>query len=1058
MTVVRAALNNVYAVFGFALLILVVGLISIAALPVDILPAFRTPAVEVLTFYAGMPASSIEKTITNRLERWVNQAPGVRLVESRSLPGVSVVKSYFREDVDPNAALTLTNSLALGTLPNLPPNTLPPVVLPFDPTGALPLGILTVSNPTLDEARVKDTARIEVRNALGVVGGAVAPVVVGGQDRTVLVYLDPERLQARDLSPLDVVKALQEGNLMVTPGTAYFGDNQVLLDTNLMVNRVEELNDFPVRLSPGRNVLLRDIGHAEDAHTIQTSRVRINGRRQVYVPVYRQSGASTLAVTTGVRKQLPAIEQRLPSGTKLDFIMDQSDYVRKSIRSLIEEGLVGAALVGVMIFLFLGNFRMTIIAALSMPLAILGAMIGLKATGQTINVMTLGGLFLAIGPLVDNAIVVLENTHRHRGLGKNAAHAALDGASEVSIPVIVATCATCLVLAPLALMPGLGGFLFLPLALAVALAMVTSLALSFTFVPALSATMLRHAHAGGFFVLTWSWRVFDWILRAATRGYERALQATLQRRGFVLFVVFAAFVTSLLLYPRIGREFFPQVDAGQLMVSVRAPSNLRLDASERRVAEIEQAIENLIPPAERSTIVSEIGLNPDWSAAYTPNAGQQDAVIRIQLTELRQHSAQEYAVRLRHAFAADRRFADLQFAFDTGGMVSTALNFGASSPIVVQITGGTFEQQLDFARLVRATAAGVRGAVDAHVAQRGDAPYLVLDIDRQKAAAVGLSARDVMMQVVAAMNSSASINRNFWIDVKSGNQYFVAVQYPEDPNRTIEDLQNVLATGTNQSTPVPLGNLIEIHPSSAAVELNHANLQRIVEVPVNTERRDLGGIADEIKARLADLVVPTGMTLELKGEYERMRESFGNLGVGLALAAVLVYLLMVPLFRSFVSPLIILFTVPLGLIGVLATLWLTKTTLNVQSMVGVIFLVGIVVSNGVLLVDFANRRRKSGLGVYAAITEAAATRFRPILMTFLATFLDLLPLALGRQRGSEAIAPLARAVVGGLLTSTALTLFVVPALYTLLIRDTSVSALDLSADLAAIPTPELPGG
>jgi CzcA family heavy metal efflux pump len=1058
MIMVRAALNNVYAVLGFAFFILVVGLISVAALPVDILPAFKTPAVEVLTFYAGMPASSIEKTITNRLERWVNQAPGVRLVESRSLPGVSVVKSYFRADVDPNAALTLTNSLALGTLPNLPPNTLPPVVLPFDPTGALPLGILTVSNPTLDEAKVKDLARIEVRNSLGVVSGAVAPVVVGGQDRTVLVYLDPERLQARDLSPLDVVKALQEGNLMVTPGTAYFGDNQVLLDTNLMVSRVEELNDFPVRISAGRNVLLRDIGHAEDAHTIQTSRVRINGRRQVYVPIYRQSGASTLAVTDGIRRQLPAIEQRLPTGTKLDFVMDQSDYVRKSIRSLIEEGLVGAVLVGIMIFLFLGNFRMTIIAGLSMPLAILGAIIGLKATGQTINVMTLGGLFLAIGPLVDNAIVVLENTHRHRNLGQNSARAALDGTSEVTIPVVVATCATCLVLAPLALMPGLGGFLFLPLALAVGLAMGASLILSCTFVPALCATMLRGGHAGATGLLSRIWRAFDWLLAKATQVYDRMLRAALRRRAFVLLAVLGLFLVSLALYPRIGREFFPQVDAGQITVSVRAPSNLRLDATERRIVDVEQVIERLIPVAERSTIVSEIGLNPDWSAAYTPNAGQQDTTIRIQLTERRRHSAQEYAVRLRHSFAAEGRFADLQFSFDTGGMVSTALNFGAASPIIAQITGGSFEQQLDLARLVRATAAGIPGSADARVAQRGDAPYLILDIDRQKAASVGLSARDVMMQVVAAMNSSTSINRNFWIDVKSGNQYFVAVQYPEDPNRTIEDLQNVLASGTNQSTPVPLGNLIEIRSSSAAVELNHADLRRVVDVTVNTEGRDLGGVADEIKARLADLVVPSGMTLELKGEYERMQESFGSLGFGLGLAAILVYLLMVPLFRSFVSPLVIIFTVPLGLIGVLTTLWLTKTTLNVQSMVGVIFLVGIVVSNGVLLVDFANRRRQSGRDVQSAIVEAATTRFRPILMTFLATFLDLLPLAIGRQRGSEAIAPLARVVVGGLLSSTALTLFVVPALYTLLIRDGSRSALDLSADLAAAATPGSTGG
>src|SRR4051812_31034953 len=402
MWIIKAALGNVYAVIVLALLIVTLGLVAVAGLPVDILPSFKTPAVQVLTFYAGMPAASVEKTITNRVERYVNQAPGVRRMESRSLPGVSVVKSYFRDDIDSTEALTQTNSLALGTLPTLPPNTLPPVVMKFDPTGTLPLGILTVSNPHMDEARVKDLARIEVRNMLGAVPGSVAPTTVGGQDRAVLVYLDPKALANRDLSALDVVKALQEGNLMVTPGTAYFGDRQVLLDTNLMVRDVSELNDLPIRIGAGRHVYLRDVGHAEDTHLIQTSRVRINGKPQVYVPIYRQGGASTLKVTDRLRAELPHIEANLPEGTKLDFVMDQSEYVRKSIHSLIEEGVVGAILVSVMILVFLGNWRMTVIACLSLPLAVFGALIGLKATGSTINVMTLGGLFLAIGPLVDD--------------------------------------------------------------------------------------------------------------------------------------------------------------------------------------------------------------------------------------------------------------------------------------------------------------------------------------------------------------------------------------------------------------------------------------------------------------------------------------------------------------------------------------------------------------------------------------------------------------------------------------------------------------------------------
>jgi multidrug efflux pump subunit AcrB len=1056
MWILRLALGNVYLVIVAALMIVVIGTVALMAIPVDILPVFKAPAVQVLTYYNGMPAGSVEKTITNRVERWVNQAPGASSVESRSVPGVSVIKVFFRDEIDPNGALTMTNSLALGTLPTLPPNTLPPVVLPFDPTGTLPLGILTVSNPRLDEARIKDLGRIDVRNMLGSVKGSVAPVVVGGKDRTVLVYLDPKKLEARNLSPVDVVKAVSDGNLMVTPGTAYFGDNQVLLDTNVMVADVDELNRLPVKITPRESVFLGDVGHAEDAYTIQTSRVRVNGRQQVFVPIYRQGGASSLAVADGVKAAIPKIEERLPEGTRLDFVIDQSEYVRKAIHGLIEEGAIGAVLVGVMILVFLGSLRMTFIAVLALPLSILCSVVGLWATGNTINVMTLGGMFLAIGPLVDNAIVVLENTHRHLGMGKNPVRAAYDAASELTLPVLLATCSTIIVLLPLAFSPGVSGFLFKPLTLAVAFAMIASFALSWSLVPSLCSKLLTghhhddgHAAPPGFFARLY--HRFDAFLRGATRIYSGLLELALRARLLVLACVAGLFVGSLFLLRGIGQEFFPQVDAGQISLMVRCPSNSRLDATERKVIDVEKLVEEQIPPNEREMIVSEIGLNPDWSAAYTPNAGQQDAVIRVQLSEARTLSAQQYAIKLRRAFEGDPRFADVRVNFDTGGMVSAALNYGASSPIDIAIDGGTPEQAMELARRVRGVAATVRGAADVRVQQRLDAPYLVIDVDRVKAASVGLSARDVIMQVVAAMNSSTSINRNFWIDTKSGNQYFVAVQYPEDPDRTLESLGEVFATGTNQSKPVRLTSLVDIRPSTAAVEVTHQSLRRTFNVLVNTENRDIGGVAADLSAKLKSVEVPRGMRLELRGEYARMNESFRSLGGGLILASVLVFLLMAPLFRSFVMPVIIMVTVPLGLIGVLTMLYLTKTTLNIQSEMGVIFLVGIVVSNGVLLLDFANQQRNAGLPVRVAITTAAAIRFRPILMTFLATFLDLLPMAIGLGKGSESITPLARAVVGGLLTSTALTLFVVPILYTLLVRERRGPAPDLDELLTEPP-------
>jgi multidrug efflux pump subunit AcrB len=521
----------------------------------------------------------------------------------------------------------------------------------------------------------------------------------------------------------------------------------------------------------------------------------------------------------------------------------------------------------------------------------------------------------------------------------------------------------------------------------------------------------------------------------------------------VLSIVAVLFLGSLSLLLGIGREFFPQVDAGQITIYLRAPSNLRLDASEKRVAAVEKFLEEQIPASERTMIVSELGLDPDWSAAYTANAGQQDTIIRVQLSKERKRSAQDYAIQLRHAFAADPRFNDLRVLFDTGGMVSTALNFGVSSPIDIQIELGTRSaaEGLKLAQEIRQEVRRVKGAADIRIGQRLDAPYLVLEIDRQKAANMGLSARDVIQQVVAAMNSSVSINRNFWIDIKTGNQYFVGVQYPENPNATREVLENVFATGTNQSEPVTLSSLVHIQESTDAVEINHVSLSRTFNILVNTEGRDIGRVARDIEKRLKNVTIPEGMRVTMRGEYERMNDAFSRLGKGLAMAAILVYLLQVALFRSWVGPFIIMFTVPLGVIGVLTMLFVTKTTLNVQSLMGVIFLVGIAVNNGVLLVEFANKQRRLGAGVHEAIKTAAAIRFRPILMTFLATFLDLTPMAIGFGKGSEATVPLARAVVGGLLTSTFLTLIVVPILYTLLMKEGDVSGDELEAELGEWP-------
>ena len=1039
MWLLRLAISNPYLVAACAIILALLGTLSLGRIPVDILPVFRAPAVQVMTYYPGMSASAIEKTITNRIERWVNQAPGARLVESRSVPGVSVVKVFFRDDIDSNEALTLTNSLALGALPNLPPNTLPPVALPFDATGTLPVGILTVRNRGLDDARQKDIARINVRNMLGAVPGVIAPVVLGGKDRSVMVYLDPDRMEARNLAPLDIVGALRRGNLMTSPGTAYFGEEQMLLDNNAMVERVEDLNDLPITLGAGNTVFLRDIGHAEDAAAIQTSRVRIDDHNEVFVPIYRQRGSSSLSVVDGVRAQLADMQARLPKGTLLDLVMDKTTAVRASLASLAQEGIIGAILVSLMILLFLGDWRMTFIATLSIPLALLGSILGLYVTGNTLNIMTLGGLALAIGPLVDEAIVELENNHRHFQQGKHRIRAAMDGCREVLVPVMVSAATTFIVLTPLALLPGVGGFLFRPLTLAIGFAMLTSFLLSRTLVPVMCARFLPGHPAGGIRTDHLP-RALERLVKPArslidrlTLRYLTALNGCLAHPRRTLTFIIALFLASLALLPLLGREFFPQIDTGQLTLRVRAPSNLRLDATEARIKSVEAFLRQQVPAREREMIVSEIGLNPDWSAAYTSNAGQQDAIIRLQLNDERSHSAQEYAAAIRRAFLAHPDFADLRMAIDTGNMISAALNFGATSPIDIEISGGSTTDSLDVARHIRNLVAQVPGTADVRVNQRDDAPYLVLDVDRSKAAELGLTAEDVVLQVVVALNSSVSVNRNFWIDSHSGNQYFVGVQYPEAVDRTLEDVLALPVKGLS-ATPINLGTVVIPRRTAGAVEINHAGLQRVANVLVNLEGRDLAGVASDIQQRLAGLALPDGVQITFKGEYARMQDTFQQLGMGLGLAVLLVYLLQVMLFRSWTGPGVILLSIPMGFIGVVWMLLLTGTTLNIQSLLGTIFLVGIAVNNGVLLVEAANPLQVKGLSAVEAIRAAAAIRFRPILMTFLATVLALLPMAIGLGHGHEATIPLARAVVGGMLSSTALTLFLVPVMYTLLIR------------------------
>ncbi|MGO9108411.1 MAG: efflux RND transporter permease subunit [Thermoguttaceae bacterium] len=1078
-SVIRASLKNPRMVTVAMLTIVLLGFLTFKAIPIDILPVYKSPAVQVLTFYGGMPASGVEKDITNRMERWTGQAAGTSRQESRSIVGASVVRNYYRQDVDPNGALTQVNSLASAAIPNLPPGTLPPVILPFDPTSLTPVCIVALDSATETESILYDVGRYEVRNMIMAIPGAVAPVVYGGKIRAIMAYLDRTKMQARGLSPVDVMTALDSYNLFLPTGDAKFGGTDYAIDSNSMYELVKRMGDIPLRTEHGNVTFLKDVAKPEDASFIQTNVVRVNGRRQVYIPVYRQSGSSTLAVVSALKKALPDIKSRL-SRTDIDLkvVMDQSVYVRHSIESLAEEGVLGAILCSLVILVFLGEWRMTIIAVLTVPIAVMGAVVCLYYSGQTINVMTLAGLSLAIGPLVDTAIISLENTHRHLGLGATVAEAAFVGSNEVALPELAASLCTLLVLAPLAVMPSSGQFLYLPMALGVTFAMVVAFLQSRSFVPTRCAAWLRpHLVSQGLHQgvdhgnrnedefsppRSWIGHLRDrWesVINRGIDSYERGLAFVLRRRLLTISVAVGLLVaTILLLGTRLRREFFPEVDAGAFEIYMRAPSGTRIEVTEAHAARAEEFIRQRLGD-DLELIVSELGVTADWSAAYTPNAGPMDAVIKVQLKDDRKHSAQEYVRRLRAGFAADHRFGGLEFSFDASGMIGGAMNEGKSTPLNVRITAHDLATARKVAENIQREVSKVEGIVDSRILQRLDYPEYVIDVDRTKAADLGLNQDDVMKNVVAALNSSIQFNkRNFWIDPVSQNQYYVGVQYPEADIKSINTLLDIPITSPVQKQPIPLKNIVSLRQATVPAEVTHLNLQATIDLTMGVEGRDLGHVADDVTAVIAKFGQPEeadtwltfdpsspnhklleGSKIHLSGEYSRMQETFRNLGLGLILATLLIYFLLVTLFKSYITPLVILSAVPIGLVGVIVMLFTTGTAINVQSLLGVIFMVGIVVSNTVLLVDFSeNIRREGQLDATEAIRRAASIRVRPIVMTALAAFFALLPMALALARGSEANAPLGRAVIGGLLAGLVTTLFVVPALYSLIVRKQSL--------------------
>ena len=1071
---IRAALNNPYAVVAISLIVVILGAVSYQTMVVDIFPEINLPVVAVATFYKGMGPSEVEGAITLRLEQLFLQASYVEHIESRSLPGVSLIKVYFHPSYDENAGMAEITSLAYSTLRFLPPGIWPPIIIKFG-AASLPIGTLTVSSETLSEKEVRDLAYFSVRPQLANVPGVFVAPSFGGPLRQITVFLDRERMLARGLSTTDIVNAVNAQSLLLPAGNVKIGEFDYNVYTDSMIKIVEQMNDIPVKVVGGVPIMLKDVARAADSTIIQTNIVRINGHRAVYLPIMKQAGANTIQVIDGIKATLPKLIG-LPEDLTVNLIFDQSLYIRQAIQTLEEEGLLGGGLACLMVLLFLGSLRSTVIIALAIPLSILAAFVLLYFTGHTVNVMTLGGLALVIGTLLDNNIVVLENVHRHLGMGKTPGRAADDGTREVALPMLVATISILIVYLPIMFFTGIVKFLFVPLALAVAYAMVVSYLTSMTVAPvAMTALFREQAHAPADHP-----RLFDRLFGSLVDRYILVLRWCLAHKALVVGVVTLTFGGSLLLAPRLATEFFPRVDAGQFILNVAAPEGTRVEKTEAIVGQIESLIRQEIPPVELDQLVANIGLPHGWMVLYTPVNGPHQAFLLVSLTRGHRLRTDAIIARLRARLA--REFPGLKFSFQTGGIVSDVLNFGLPAPIDIKVSGPKLSEVAETATRIRDVVAQTPGTADVQVRQGMEYPELHLEVNRAKAAYLGLNEQRVVMDLITGLSSNMALNPGYWIDPKSNNAYFVVAQYPEQTLIRFEDFLNTPLVGARveqpsvssavspsgrgsalalQQTPFPehptlprvgqdgsapvlLRDLVEVTRKTGPETVDHYNLQRTIDVLVNVPGNDLGRVAGQIEKTLASLALPKDVMVLFKGEADSMRAAFEGFSGTLPLAMVLIYLVMVGLFRSYLDPFIIMFAVPLGFIGVIWMLLLTNTSVNVESLIGTLMMIGIVVSNSVLLVDFANRMVREGMKVEQAVIAAGRLRIRPILMTSLATVIGLAPMALGMGEGSETNMPLARAVIGGLLVSTFMTLLFVPVLHVLARRR-------VIADLAAQP-------
>jgi CzcA family heavy metal efflux pump len=1044
MWIVRLALARPYTFVVLALVIILLTPVVLVRTPTDIFPEINIPVITLVWTYTGLEPQEMEQRITSNSERAVTTLVNdVEHIESQSLNSIAVVKIYFQPTANVQVALAQTTAIAQTILKGLPPGTTPPLVAIFS-ASTVPVIQIGLTSDSLSEQQLFDFGNNFIRTQLATVQGAALPFPYGGKQRLVSVDIDSAALQSKGLSPVDIVNAINAQNLILPTGTVKLGSLEYLVEMNGSPLNMEGLNDLPIKTVNGATIYMKEVAHVRDGFSPQTNVVRVNGQRGVLMSTYKTGGASTLDIVDRVKQVLANYASSLPESLHVSTFFDQSLFVRASIQGVLREALIAACLTAVMILVFLGNWKSTLIIAVSIPLSILVSILMLSALGETINIMTLGGLALAVGILVDDATVEIENINRNLAMGKETVQAILDGAQQIAVPAFVSTLCICIVFLPMFFLSGVAKFLFVPLAEAVSFAMLASYGWSRTIVPTMAMYLLSSAdeykpeehvdEKQGFFRRYQ--QKFEHGFEKFREGYRRGLASVLDwpklfGACFLIFCVLSVGLVALL-----GRDFFPKVDAGQIRLHFRARTGLRIEETARLADEVDAVIRETIPPKELQTVLDNIGvpysgINLSYSNSGT--FGTSDAEILVQLKEERGKPTSAYINELREKLP--QRFPGTQFFFQPADIVTQILNFGTPAPIDVAVTGANQRGNYVVAEKLAREIRHIPGAVDVHVQQAFDEPTLHMDVNRTRAQSVGLQAKDVAQNLLVSLSSSFQTAPAFWLDPKNGVAYNVAVQSPQYRVDSYRALENTPVTGTAPGTPPQIiGNLVSISTTARQAEISHYNIQPMINVYAAVDGRDLGGVSDEILKQVAAVKneLPRGSHIEVRGQVQTMRSSFRGLGYGLIGAIILAYLLIVVNFQSWLDPFIIITALPGALAGICWILLLTHTTLSVPSLTGAIMCMGVATANSILMVSFAREQMSEGKSAREAALQAGFVRVRPVLMTALAMIIGMVPMAIGLGEGGEQNAPLGRAVIGGLLFATFATLFFVPCVFSMI--------------------------